>query len=136
MKTARKAGIKSKDSRKSKYILPTPPLQRRSLSPGRDSRPSSMQYDDDLSSESHLWKCIKKLKIFLVLGQSNLIFGLTESPTNYWASSKRNPEFLKEKKIGADTTMLATVQGPHAHIAQKSTSFFFRCKHCPLDQVF
>ena len=54
MKTARKAGIKSKQSaRKQKYVLPTAPFQRRSMSPrssgGSDSdseRPNSEQFDD------------------------------------------------------------------------------------------
>lgn len=59
MRTARKAGIKPKqNARKQKYVLPTPPMNRRSMSPrsssaGSDSeseRPNSEQFDD-LSSK-------------------------------------------------------------------------------------
>ena len=52
MKTARKAGLKPKESRKQKYILPTPPMSRRE--PGmRDvkDRPSSLTLDDELAGK-------------------------------------------------------------------------------------
>ena len=56
MKTARKAGLKPKEaSGKRKYIMPTPPMSRRSFSlqqePLRD-RPASICCEEELSSES------------------------------------------------------------------------------------
>ncbi len=54
MKTARKAGLKPKESRKQKYILPTPPLSRRGprLGDPTKDRPSSLSLDDELAGES------------------------------------------------------------------------------------
>ena len=53
MKTARKAGLKPKESSKrSKYIMPTPPLQRRSagsIDLGTKERPGSLILDEELS---------------------------------------------------------------------------------------
>ncbi|KAL5006472.1 hypothetical protein ScPMuIL_015278 [Solemya velum] len=52
LRTARKAGIKSKQSNRNtkKYVLPTPPMSRRSMSPkssdSESDRPSSEYYDD------------------------------------------------------------------------------------------
>ncbi|XP_048241880.1 myotubularin-related protein 13-like isoform X3 [Haliotis rufescens] len=51
LKTARKAGLKSKQSnRKTKYVLPTPPMQRRNISPrssdSESERPNSEAFDD------------------------------------------------------------------------------------------
>lgn len=56
MKTARKAGLKPKESsRKQKYILPTPPLQRRTLTleggQPQKERPSSLVFDDELAGK-------------------------------------------------------------------------------------
>lgn len=56
MKTARKAGIAKQKAPKRKYVLPTPPMSRRSMSP-RSSAGSDSESDrpvsealDDLSS--------------------------------------------------------------------------------------
>ena len=57
MKTAKKAGFKPKDSatsKRQKYVLPTPPLARKTLAvTGLHSsdRPASGSYDEDLSGE-------------------------------------------------------------------------------------
>ena len=56
MKTARKAGLKPKDSsRKQKYILPTPPPSRRTMtlegSQPQKERPSSLVFDEELAGE-------------------------------------------------------------------------------------
>ena len=59
MKTARKAGLKSKEPpRKQKYILPTPPLSRRTLGSQlggsldyRDQTSHFATYDEELSGK-------------------------------------------------------------------------------------
>ena len=58
MRTARKAGLKPKEtSQKRKYVMPTPPMSRRSFSlqsePFHD-RPASICCEEELSSESFL----------------------------------------------------------------------------------
>ena len=66
LKTARKAGIKSKPStHKQKYVLPTPPMLRKNISPrssdSESERPNSEIFDD-LSS--------KNITVYFVVGQT------------------------------------------------------------------
>jgi len=49
MKTARKAGLKPKESKRQKFILPTPPLNRRVGTLDDKDRPSSLNLDEELS---------------------------------------------------------------------------------------
>ena len=49
MKTARKAGLKPKESKRQKYILPTPPLNRRVATLDDKDRPSSLNIEEELS---------------------------------------------------------------------------------------
>ena len=57
MRTARKAGLKPKDaSQKRKYVMPTPPMSRRSFSLQAETfhdRPASICCEEELSSESN-----------------------------------------------------------------------------------
>lgn len=71
MKTAKKAGFKTKESgtggKRQKYLVPTPPMARRVLSQNLDkdgSRPSSGTWDDELSG--------RKLRGILYTGKATL----------------------------------------------------------------
>ncbi|XP_064634624.1 myotubularin-related protein 13-like isoform X5 [Lineus longissimus] len=69
MKTARKAGIKTKQSSHKKYMLPSPSMLRKSMTSSRssesdiDSRRSSIAFEDDLSSKSLIDE--KELSFFM-----------------------------------------------------------------------
>lgn len=55
MKTARKAGLKPKESKRQKFILPTPPLSRRLGTLDDKERPSSLNLDEELSGMLNIY---------------------------------------------------------------------------------
>ncbi|ESO95293.1 hypothetical protein LOTGIDRAFT_232003 [Lottia gigantea] len=87
MKTARKAGLKSKQStHKQKYVLPTPPTARRNVSPrssdSESERPNSEAYDD-----------------LSIIDESEFASSLSNDPKNLERLMER-PSFQDYQRLG------------------------------------